>query len=413
MASKNEQLKFTPRQTLICVLCFCAYFFAYLIRVNLSIALPEITQFLSQSESASVDRIPSAFFWTYACGQLISGYLGDRISPKYMITVGLFASVIINILFAFSSSLNAMVVLWALNGLFQSMLWAPIMKTIVLNFDGERLRRMTFLMTLTLVFGYSISWSTSTLIKTYLDWRFVFIIPAILTFLFVICWFVLYKREGEKELVAENGKAIKLSSLFHVKFSPLFLVLIVFVCIMHGIIKESISTWLPTMIDSLGTFSLSSTLGVLIVVPFVNFIGVMLMKYIMSKGKANCYFTAFVLLLISFIVALIAAVFCNIHVAVLVCLTVSMSGLTFAVNPVLTAFFPLDFRRWNCVSTITGLIDCSIYIGAAFSSPLTTFLANGSDWSLVTVMWAIVLIIATIASVLLKHFSSKIFSDGE
>lgn len=409
MNTSSENLKFSPRQRLVCALCFGAYLFAYLIRVNLSIALPDITEFLGYSDTSAVGNIPGAFFWTYAVGQLISGWLGDRISPKYMIATGLSASIIINVLFAFSNSLTAMIVLWALNGIFQSMLWAPVMKTIVLNFEGERLRKMTFAMSFTLVFGYSISWSASTIIKTFLGWRFVFILPAVVTAIFVACWLLLYKREGERTLVAENDTPTKITSLFHIKFFTVTLILIIFVSILHGIIKESINTWLPTMMESLGSFSLSSTLGILLIVPIVNFIGIMLMKFIMSKGKANYYFTVFVLLLISFIVAVAASVFCDIHVAVLVGLTIAMSGLMFAVNPVFTAFIPLDFERWNCVSTLAGLIDCAIYVGAAFSSPLTSILADGSDWSLVTVMWAIVLLIATVASALLKHFSAKVF----
>jgi len=411
MNVSSDNLRFSSRQKLICILCFCAYLFAYLIRVNLSIALPDITEYLGYSDTSAVGNIPGAFFWTYALGQLISGWLGDRISPKYMITTGLSASIIINILFAFSNSLTAMIVLWALNGIFQSMLWAPVMKTIVLNFEGERLRKMTFAMSFTLVFGYSISWSASTIIKTFLGWRFVFILPAILTAIFVICWLILYKREGERTLVSEKDAPTKISSLLHIKFFAVTLILIIFVSILHGIIKESINTWLPTMMESLGSFSLSSTLGILLIVPIVNFIGIMLMKFIMSKGKANYYFTVFVLLLISFIVAVAASVSCDIHVAVLVGLTIAMSGLMFAVNPVFTAFIPLDFERWNCVSTLAGLIDCAIYVGAAFSSPLTSFLADGSDWSLVTVMWAVVLLVATVASALLKHFSAKVFTD--
>ena len=268
---------------------------------------------------------------------------------------------------------------------------------------------MTFAMSFTLVFGYSISWSASTIIKTFLGWRFVFILPAVVTAIFVACWLLLYKREGERTLVAESDTPTKITSLFHIKFFTVTLILIIFVSILHGIIKESINTWLPTMMESLGSFSLSSTLGILLIVPIVNFIGIMLMKFIMSRGKANYYFTVFSLLLISFIVAVAASVFCNIHVAVLVGLTIAMSGLMFAVNPVFTAFIPLDFERWNCVSTLAGLIDCAIYVGAAFSSPLTSILADGSDWSLVTVMWAVVLLIATVASALLKHFSAKVF----
>ncbi|MBQ6051925.1 MAG: MFS transporter [Clostridia bacterium] len=407
----GSAVRFTSRQKLIASLCFGAYLSAYLMRVNISIALPDIAKYLGYSDISAIGYIPGAFFWTYALGQLISGWLGDRISPKYMIAVGLFCSVVSNLAFSFASSLSSMIILWAVNGVFQSMLWAPIMKTIVLNFDGVRLGKMTFLMSMTLVVGYSLSWSASTVIKTFLDWRFVFSIPAVVGGIFAVVWTVLYKKDTSVPAFGKNTVSSKFSSLFRLKYFPLTVVLMLAVGLLHGIIKESINTWLPTMMDSFGSFSLSSTLGVLVIVPIINFIGIVFMRVIMAKGKSNSFYTVSVLLVISLAVAVVS-VSLSFNTFALVALTVALSGLTFASNPVLTAFFPIEFAKWNCVSTVAGTVDCMIYFGAALSSPLTGFLADGSDWSRVTLMWSAVLLLAVISSVLLKKVSAKFFKTN-
>jgi OPA family glycerol-3-phosphate transporter-like MFS transporter len=282
------------------------------------------------------------------------------------------------------------------------------MKTIVLNFEGIRLGKMTFLMSMTLVVGYSVSWSASTIIKTFLDWHYVFLIPALFSGIFSVIWLILYKKEQKLPAFGKNTLTSNFRSLFSMKYFPVTVILMLVVGLFHGIIKESINTWLPTMMDSFGSFSLSSTLGVLVVVPVVNFIGIVLMRTIMSRGRLNSFYTIFILLLISLGISLLAS-FLSFSTIALIVMTVALSGLTFASNPVLTAFFPIEFAKWNCVSTVAGTVDCVIYLGAALSSPLTGFLANGSDWSRVTVMWSVVLFIAVIASAILKKTSSAFF----
>ena len=95
-----EDTRFSSRQRLVAFLCFFAYLSAYLTRLNISIALPDITEHLGYSDISAVSFIPGTFFWCYALGQLVSGWVGDRVSPKYMIGIGLAGSSLFNILFS-------------------------------------------------------------------------------------------------------------------------------------------------------------------------------------------------------------------------------------------------------------------------------------------------------------------------
>lgn len=116
-------------QTRIFIACFIAYTAAYICRVNLSIAIPGIQSEFGFS-NASIGLISTSFFWVYALGQLINGFVGDMVSSRTFIFVGLTASALINIAFGLSSVLWMMVLLWSVNGIFQSMLWAPMIKTL-------------------------------------------------------------------------------------------------------------------------------------------------------------------------------------------------------------------------------------------------------------------------------------------
>ena len=64
--------------------------------------------------------IGSAFFYCYAVGKLGSGFLADHVSPRKFLAAGILLSALCNIGMGFSTVLGLAVVLWGLNGWFQS-----------------------------------------------------------------------------------------------------------------------------------------------------------------------------------------------------------------------------------------------------------------------------------------------------
>ena len=120
------------------ILCWLAYACAYLCRVNMSIAIPSISQSLGYSKT-SLGLVGSSFFWAYGIGQLINGYIGDRISGRIFIFFGLLVSALINIFFGLAPTLVVMVILWMFNGYFQSMLWGPIVRILSRWFHRRRI----------------------------------------------------------------------------------------------------------------------------------------------------------------------------------------------------------------------------------------------------------------------------------
>ena len=128
MQSATEQrYRYWRKRILISV--WISYAMFYIGRVNMSIAIPGIMDVYGYTKTV-MGVILTALFGAYALGQFVNGQLGDKFGGRIMIFLGLMLSAVFNLLFGFSSTLTAMVIIWAINGYVQSMGWAPSVKTV-------------------------------------------------------------------------------------------------------------------------------------------------------------------------------------------------------------------------------------------------------------------------------------------
>lgn len=69
--------------------------------------------------------ITSSQSLAYAISKFISGVLSDRISARWLFSIGLFLVGGINVVFSWSSAVAVFSVLWFINGLGQGLGWPP------------------------------------------------------------------------------------------------------------------------------------------------------------------------------------------------------------------------------------------------------------------------------------------------
>ncbi|HRD55013.1 MAG TPA: phosphoglycerate transporter protein PgtP [Parachlamydiaceae bacterium] len=103
---------------------FIGYAFYYFTRKSFSIAMPGIIQDLHFDKS-QLGLLGSIFSVTYGFSKFASGILGDRVNPRYFMSIGLLLTGIVNILFGLSSSILMFALFWGLNGYFQGFGWPP------------------------------------------------------------------------------------------------------------------------------------------------------------------------------------------------------------------------------------------------------------------------------------------------
>lgn len=103
---------------------FIGYATFYLVRNNLPVVSKEMGQALVYSKDQIGDML-AVMVAVYGLGRFVMGSLSDRSNPRYFMALGLFATAACNFAFAAASSYPAHLALWGLNGLAQSMGWAP------------------------------------------------------------------------------------------------------------------------------------------------------------------------------------------------------------------------------------------------------------------------------------------------
>lgn len=74
--------------------------------------------------------ITSSQTMAYAISKFISGVLSDRISARWLFSIGLLVVGGINIVFSWSSAVSVFSILWFLNGLGQGCGWPPCGKVL-------------------------------------------------------------------------------------------------------------------------------------------------------------------------------------------------------------------------------------------------------------------------------------------
>lgn len=391
-------------QTRIFLLCWAAYAAAYFCRVNLSVALPEIGAQYGWSRAA-LGTIGSSFFWAYAAGQLINGYLGDRVSSRWFIGLGLTVSAIINLCFGFATSLSLMVVLWGLNGFFQSMLWGPIMKTLAQWLPDKPTTQVAIRISTSTIAGYFLAWGLSGYLVTRLSWSWAFWLPSAVVSAFAIAWLVLMRDSpaaaGLGELLTGTDEATVTadsgaSGHSFVKIAAeTGIWVLALACIAQGVIKDGISLWGPTMLLEIPGKGVSSALLLSLIIPTMNLAGIYLSGWVTKvlQGQVRPAVSG---LLAACALAVSGLALTRSSLAGSALLLAGASCFIYGANTLLLTVVPLNYRRYGLTSAVAGTLDAASYLGAAASGMLNGWLADSGGWGQVALIWSAVGLIAAL-----------------
>lgn len=404
---KNKILK--KWQFKVFVLCWVAYSCIYLGRVNLSIAIPDIQEVFNFSK-AQIGFIGSLFFWIYGIGQLVNGYLGDRVQSKIFVFAGLFVTAVSNILFGLSSSFVVMAVLWGINGYFQSMLWGPIAKTLSYWFPFEKRSGVVIAVSTSMVGGYILSWGFSGQILSELGLKWVFLIPGLFIMVFSLIWLFRIKNHphevglelpnSDADLKTQNHKdSTNAPSLWKIICST-HLWYIVAACFAQGIIKDGIGLWAPSFMIETHNLDIKSTAVLILFIPVMNFVGMMLAGWLNKKLKYQEKFTTILLFSFGIIMLMGLLRFGKPNPFIALFFLGLSSAAMYGANTLLLGVIPMNYAKYNKVSSIAGFLDFCSYLASGFASFITGLIVTKNGWNMVMYIWAIVAVIGIISLII-------------
>ena len=263
------------------LLSWVAYAAAYVGRYNYSAVMSAITAEGTLTLSAA-GAVSTGYFVCYAAGQILCGILSQKASPFGMIPLGLVLSAGCNFGMGVAPA-GAMPLLWAANGLFQAMVWPPIVRLFAECMPFEQQDSACVSINSTTPAGTLGAYALSAAALALAGWRMAFWACGVLMLAAAVLWTVgsaplrraagsasaKAAPEGPAARKAEPGAARRmLPALFAAG-----LVWLVVPAMLHGGLKDGVTSWAPSMIQSNFGASPAFSAAVSMVLPLVNLTG--------------------------------------------------------------------------------------------------------------------------------------------
>ena len=371
--------------------CIATYLASYVTRNILSVSTPEMIKeaFFTKEYTGLLSSICFIF---YAAGQLINGFIGDRVHPKYMIIMGLGISSVSTFVIPIFDNRILHFTAFALIGFGLSMLRGPLMKVISENTAATHARMICTLFSMAGFAGPLIA----SILSIFFKWRAVFtatgVISVIITVLAVAAITTLEKR-GEIKFVSKYDKGI--AGILNV-FKLEDFIFYMLISSIGEIAGSSITFWIPTYTTEHLGFSNDAASTIYSVVSFSTLFTPFITLLIYEKLIRNGIKLALVMYVISAVffiaVRFIAAPVLNVSM-----LIIAKMAAAAASSIVWSAYIP-GLARSGKVSSANGVIDAAGYAMASLANVLFSTFVGRLGWGGIVNMWYIIMLIGAAVS---------------
>lgn len=410
-------IKSVKKSRLIVAAMWVLYCASYFIRTcyAATIALLAEEGIYSKGE---IGLIGTAFFICYGVGQLISGLIGDKINPFFMVMFGSVLGAVCCFLMPAAGSLGVLIGVWAANGLFQSMLWSPILRVFSETIDESLSKKAILNIALSLPVGTVLAYLMSSMIIKYLNWKYVFIFGGSVVVIAVLfAGFAIFCSEKDIEKVpviqkqnAEAHNNVNKKGLAAVAVSS-GLLFIMIPSFLHGMMRDGITNWVPAMISEVYGVSTSFSVFVTIALPIFNAFGAYLVTPLYKKLGENEMKTAGVTGFAALVPLLIMLFMNKLPVYVIIVLLAVTTSVMYALNYLIISLVPVRFSKFGFTSGISGILNSGAHIGCALSSYGFGAISEKAGWSAVIIVWIVSSVLITVFSFASNKRWSRFLSE--
>ena len=399
------------------------YMFFYNGRQNINLVMSLMAEQLG-STTAAMGVVTSALFWCYAFGQLVNGRLGAFFGYKKYMMVGVAASAILNIIISFQHSIPVIAVLWGANGFFQSMVWSNGVG--VLNKWWPKKDRG-------FASGLATAFSGVAQVVTYLTimwcldlnpdwgWRAAFRLPQIPMLIMLVFFAFLFKVspetvglkpfEEEDQAAAARDAALiaEIESKgflypYKVLFSEPKVIVFCFISAIAGVGRYGLLTWVPTYFTESMGLSIKSGILSSILLPIGQALAMFVFPLITDKvfkGKREP-----MLALAAIITFFGMITFPMIKTQLPASIMLLFVGIFGMVTGVIWAVAG-DMGGRAFSSTIVGILDWAVYLGAAIQASIFGFVKDSFGWGAIFVTIGVLYILMLVLTLAARKMKTK------
>ena len=385
------------------------YFISYIGRLNYSASMLEIG--ISEGFSLSqLGGIVTAFFISYSIGQLVSGIAGDRFSPKYLVMTGLIISGVCNISMALSGQYIQMIMFWFINGFALAFIWPPMLKLFSMYMDAKTLYKASFSIQTSVALGTCMAYLLSSTLIHFLNWKTVFWCASMLLIITAIGWNIIISKVqatckinviSPKELMKETQKQTTYEGdTFKSVILKSGLVTLLLAMIIMGFLKDGVMTWIPQYITD--TFKTETAFSIFLssVLPLINLAGIYIARWLNDKNNKNDLMTTIILYCVSLVSLLLLVTVGKYNIYLTVIFFAFVTSCMLGINTILVNVVPTYFAKYNKVSTVAGITNCTTYLGSAICGYGLGSFSEKYGWQATRILLLVVCGLAIISCIL-------------
>jgi sugar phosphate permease len=364
--------------------------------------------------SVQVGYILGSLKIAYGLGQAINGQFAERISPRVLLSLGMFGSAILNILFGLGTGFYFLLFVWAANGYFQSLGWTPCMR-VAANWIPvlHRGRAIGLIGT-----GYQVTLGLTFLVSGWaadsLGWRGAFYVPAVLLAAAGVFMLVFLKDAPDAETTQGTEDATSftiqpatqergsfwdnvLVTLGNPSLWLLGLSLGLLNACRYGFIDWGLKHLIDTQDTGVGQASLKYAFLPL---------GAILGAYYAGLATDRFFGGRRAPVICLFLVALSGLAMCysaatEIGGIVIIGLLILIGFCIYGPQVLLVGTAPADLARKGTAAAAAGFVNFLGYMGAAAGDVVTGHALERYDWKTVIYIWAAWALAAAFAAALL------------
>lgn len=395
-------------------LLMLVYFSSYITRINFAAIIQEIITATGFGKEA-LSIIPVCLSITYGAGQVINGMLSDRIKPQTMILCGLSCVTLANMIFPlFSGSVVLMCVLWAINGFAQAMMWPPIVQIIVRCMHGKDYADGMFWVSCGSSFGTIAVYLLAPVIIALLGWKAVFFLCAGVALLITVLFALLRGRIEMPPLAAAPQQESAQKPRFSFPREALLPILLIGLgIVLQGMLRDGVSTWMPTFLVEVFDFTNTTSILITVVLAIFSIIAFGAAGKIYQRlFKNEVLFAGVIFGVAAACSLLLLFLFDATRIGAIVGLML-INGCAHGINLMLISYVPKRFRSYGSISTISGCLNACTYIGSAISTYGVAVLVERMGWSFTIGSWVVIASLGTLACIAAALPWRKFFSNPQ
>lgn len=377
------------------LICVTTYLVNYYLRNLLGVMTPALTRtgFLTKEFAGLLSSVYMLF---YAGGQLINGILGDRLSPKRMVIIGIFTASLATVAFPFVNNSYIHLAFFAFLGFGLSMVRGPLMKIISENTTPNKARTICVFFSFASFAGPLVA----SLFAMINNWTWAYLAAGLFALAIAVISYIALTVMEHKNLLSyrsTKGEGLRsITSVFKIKKFGFFMVI---ACLVE-IAGASISFWIPTYLVEVLHFEEDTAnfiyTGISTCRSFMPFVALAIFRLIKERDILMMRYT----LSIAGIMFLAMIFTANAWLSIAFLLLALMA--TSCTSALLWSIYIPGLGKTGKVSSVNGILDCTGYIAASVANMLFATAMTHLGWNAVFVLWASIGVIGLIATFFVK-----------